>query len=158
MHRAFTLAELLIVGGIMAMMLTLGIGNLLGSQRKSQMTTTVNTLVSDIRDQRIKAMTGDTEGTGVVSSYGIYFETDEYTVFRGGSYTEGAPGNFEVKLDPTLTFSTTSFPGNIMVFAAGSGEIVGWTGTENTVTLTEPDSGATKIISLNKYGVPIAIN
>jgi Tfp pilus assembly protein FimT len=44
------MTEMLLVLGIMSIMLTLGLGNLLGSQRKSQMNSTVNGLVSELRE------------------------------------------------------------------------------------------------------------
>lgn len=154
MRRAFTLTELLAVMGIMAILLTLSLGNLLGSQRKSQMNSTLNMLISDLREQRIKAMTGDTEGTGVISSYGIYFGNNEYTVFRGNSYTEGNPANFVIKLDPTLTFSQVTFPARIIVFSAGSGEVLSFSLPNNTITLSDTGDGSTKTITINQYGVP----
>jgi prepilin-type N-terminal cleavage/methylation domain-containing protein len=158
MRRAFTLVEMLVVMGVVAMMLTLGFSNLLNSQRKSQMNSTLTTLTSDLREQRLKAMTGDTEGTGVISSYGIFFGTHEYTIFRGGSYVPGLGSNFIVKLDPTLTFSSVTLPASILVFADGSGEVVGYTATKNTISISDASDGTTKTITINKYGVPTSIN
>jgi len=158
MRRAFTMTEMLIVMGMMSILLTLGLGNLLGSQRKSEMNSTLNSLVSDMREQRLKSMTGDTEGTAVINSYGVYFGTNEYTVFRGSSYVEGDPANFVISLDPTLSFSAVTFPSDIVVFSAGSGEVMGYTEGQNTISLTDTTEGTTKIITINQYGVPTSLN
>lgn len=158
MRKAFTLTELIIVMAIIAMLLTLGTVNLLGSQRRTTINSNLTTLLSDFREQRLKAMTGDTEGTGIISSYGIYFGTNSYTLFRGSTYVATSSSNFVVNLGETSTFTDVTLPGRLVVFTDGSGEVPGWSALTDTVSLTDSDAGITRIITINKYGVPISVN
>ncbi len=150
--------ELIIVAAIISSLAVLGTMNLVGSQRQSGMDAAVVQVVSDLREQRIRAMTGDTEGTGTISSYGIYFGTDAYTLFRGNSYAAGDAANFVVNLDSTISFANVNFPGGVVVFSDGSGEVAGWSSATDSFALTDPDNGTTKTITINQYGVPVAIN
>jgi hypothetical protein len=61
-------------------------------------------------------------------------------------------------LDATLGFSEITFPSGILVFSAGSGEVVGYTEALNTISLSDESDGLTKIITVNQYGVPTTLN
>ena len=96
MKRGFTLPELLIVMGVLAILTTLATVNLLRPQHQASTVAAVNILMADIRQQQLKTMLGDTEGFN----------------------------NFSVTLEPPFQVSTT-FPNNQIVFQAGSGEVAG---------------------------------
>jgi len=153
-QAGFTLPELLITMGIIAILFGFVSINLIHLQRRSYLTTTVDTLVSDLNSQQNKAMVGDTEGSGTISDHGIYFETNQYILFRGSSYDPLNTSNFPVNLDPSLTFSSITFPSCpicIVIFSKGSGE-TGLVDGSNTVTLTDSTNNEQKILELNKYG------
>ncbi|OGH20552.1 MAG: hypothetical protein A3D74_03040 [Candidatus Levybacteria bacterium RIFCSPHIGHO2_02_FULL_37_13] len=154
LQKGFTLPELLITIGIISVLFGFITVNLIRTQRQSYLTTTVDTLVSDLYSQQNKAMVGDTEGSGVISDHGIYFETNRYVLFRGSSYNPSDTSNFPVNLVQLLTFSNITFPTCptcYVLFSKGSGE-TGLVNGSNTVTLTDTTNGEQKIIQLNKYG------
>jgi hypothetical protein len=127
----------------------LGTINLAGAKQQASLSTTVDTLVSDLREQQLKAMVGDTEGSGSgsASNFGIHFGTTNYTLFRG---TYGT-GNFIVNLGDQMQVGT---PGTEVVFTKGTGEI----GGTFQVTLKDVSNSNTKTITLNRYGVVTVIN
>jgi prepilin-type N-terminal cleavage/methylation domain-containing protein len=150
-QKGFTLPELLITMGIIAILFGFVSINLIRLQRYSSLTTTVDTLVSDLNSQQNKAMTLDTEGRGTNDDYGIYFETSRYTLFHGSVYPPLDASNFIINLDPSLTFSSITFPSSSVIFSKGSGE-TGLVNGSNTTTLTDSTNGEQKIINVNKYG------
>lgn len=96
MKLGFTLPELLIVMGIVAILTTLATVNLLRPQHQASTQAALATLMADLRLHQLKAMLGDTEDSA----------------------------NFSITLEPPLQVSTT-FPNNQIVFQAGSGEVAG---------------------------------
>src|SRR4030043_1020291 len=106
--KGFTLIELMVVMAIFALITCFGALNLVNLQTKSSLASDVNTLVSDIKEQQIKTMVGDMGGTASQIEFGIYFESNRYTLFRGASYSSN-PSNFPIDLSDNTTL-TTSFP------------------------------------------------
>ncbi|MEK9201506.1 MAG: prepilin-type N-terminal cleavage/methylation domain-containing protein, partial [Patescibacteria group bacterium] len=85
-QSGYTLIELVIVMGIIVLLFGFTTINLGGVARVTSVNETVDLLTADIRGQQTKAMTGSGDGTSG-SSYGIYFQTDQYTLFRGTTYS-----------------------------------------------------------------------
>jgi len=150
-RAGFTLPELLIVMAILSILFGFMTPNLLHFRQRSVLNTTVDTLVTDLKSQQNKAMVGDTEGSGTISDYGVYFETNRYILFRGSSYDPLAPSNFSINLDPSLTFSSINLPSSRVVFSKGSGE-TGLVSGSDTITLTDSTNSDQKIIKINIYG------
>lgn len=145
LQKGFTLPELLIVMGILAIIFTFTTPNLIHFQRKSALNTTVDTLLTDLKSQQIKAMVGDTQGSGVISDYGVYFETNRYILFRGSSYNPLDSSNFPVNLDTSLTFTSVSS----VIFSKGSGEV---SFAPISVVLDDTTNTDQKTIQTNVYG------
>src|SRR3989338_2423261 len=101
--KGFTLIELLVVLSFFASFFGLATVRLLSSVQKTTSTATLTTLISDIKSQQIKAMTGDTQGTGLNNNYGIYFGNNQYTLFTG-VYSSGNAFNFSIPLGGNLQF------------------------------------------------------
>lgn len=139
--------------GIFAILAGFATLNLVNVQHKSSLNATLDVFIADLKEQQLKAMVGDTEGSGIISDYGIRFNTSQYTLFRN---TYGT-ANFIVNLPPIFT-ATTEFPNNQIVFEKGSGEISGFTAGDNTISFTDTTSGEQKIVTLNKYGVITGID
>jgi prepilin-type N-terminal cleavage/methylation domain-containing protein len=150
-QKGFTLIELVIVMAVALILLgiaTISLGNV---QRTTQVSSVTQTLISDLREQQIKAMAGDTELSGANADYGVHFETNAYTLFRD---TYGT-GNFTVNLPETIQVSST-FSGSKVTFEKGSGEVSEYDDVNpanNTITLTNTVSNEQQIITLNRYGV-----
>ncbi len=157
-HRSgFTFIELIVGMGVFATLVGLATVNLLGVQRKSSLTATIDTLIADIKEQQIKAITGDTFGGGQ-SSYGIYFGPGQYVLFAGGTYHPNDSTNAMIPLDTNVVFSSINFPDTSVVFASGSGEIINFNSQAHTVTLLQVHSGEGKTIDINRYGVVTSVN
>lgn len=154
----FTIPELLIVVGMLTTLLGLTTINLLTSRDKVTISTTIDTLISDIKLGQTKAMSGDTEGSGTISDYGMYFETNRYTVFRGSTYASGNPSNFITNLDPNFELSSILFPSSTLIFSKGSGEVSGFVSGFNSITIRNKLTGEQKVITVNRYGVITGIN
>ena len=148
MKNGFTLVELLLIMGIMAIISSFAVINLVRPQTKANLDSTLGVLISDLKSQQLKAMIGDGEG-GAVNSYGIYFQSSQYTLFKGTSYSVSDPNNFVVKSQGGTTFLPT-FAGSQVVFSQRSGEVANFSGSANTITTTS--SGESKTIIINALG------
>ena len=130
-QSGFTIIELMVSIGILAIIFALSSINLSGLPQSSSQSAAIDTLLSDIRSQQTQAMASN------VSS-GIHFGTTNYTL---------TPSNFTVDLDPGITFSNVTFSGGNLIFAAGSGET-----TSGSFSLATDQVNITKVININKYG------
>ena len=157
-QKGFTLIEFLLVMSIFSVLAGIATVNLFSFQNKSQLNTVFNTFVADLRDQQAKAMSGDTNGTGVIDNYGIRFDAANfrYTLYKG-TYSATDSANFSVSYPNTLQITTT-FPSSQVNFAKGSGEVVSYASTSATITLRDTMTNSQKVIQLNRYGVISSIN
>lgn len=155
MKQGFTLPELVIVISILVLLLSLITINLLRPQHRASTSAALATLMADLRQQQLKAMVGDTEGSGTPISYGVYLNTNSYILFRGTTYATGNPGNFSVPLESPLQITAT-FPGSQIVFQAGSGEVAGFVSGANTVTVSNPNGSTTNTLTIDRYGTVVS--
>lgn len=156
-QKGVTLVEVLIVFGIFSILAGLGFVNILNVRSSASVSSSEYTLISDIKNQQIKAMTGDTEGRGVPDTYGIYIQPNQYTLFHGQNYSAGDSSNFTVPITPDFNLSTT-FASNKIVFASGSGEIINFISGQNSIMFTNTSTNVQSTIQLNKHGVIITVN
>lgn len=157
LQKGFTLIETLIVLGITAVLFTVITFNLAKAQRSSVLNSTVTTLISDIKSQQLKAMTGGTEGRSESDNYGLYFQQNSYTLFHGASFISGSNTNFVINTDSTISISAT-FSNNSLIFSRMSGEVSNFISGQNTIKLTNSSDGSSKIITINRYGVVTGVN
>ena len=154
-YPGFTLIELALIMGIIAILVSFISINLLKPQTTASIASTVQILGADIKEQQIKAMSGDTDGESSTDSQGIYFESNRYTLFRGPNYASGSH-YFQVDMDQNLILSNT-LPSSQVVFTKRSGEAANYTSGSDTITLSHTQSGEQKIITINRYGA-ISVN
>jgi len=147
-NRGFTFVEVVIVMGIMALLMGIGIVGMLRSTRRSGLNEVVQVLLSDLRSQQTKAMTGVTVAGAVPAGFGVYFETNRYTLFSGASYNPSDPTNVPILVSTPHSMDTVGF--DTILFLGRSGEISGY--ATGSVTIQE-EGGQTKTIQLNRYGV-----
>lgn len=150
MKSGFTLPELILVMGILLTLFALVTNSLLGSQHQTSLNSLISSLISDIKSQQFKSMSGDTAGRGMTDTYGVYFASGQYVLFLGSAYSSGNPDNFTVSLDSNLQLSTT-FPSQSVIFSKGSGEIIGYDANADTITISSPSDS--KTLEFNQYGV-----
>ena len=149
-YPGFTLIELALIMGIIAILVSFITINLLKPQTTASTASTVQILGADIKEQQIKAMSGDSDGETTTDSQGIYFESNRYTLFRGPNYASGSH-YFEVDMDQNLILSNT-LPSSQVVFGKRSGEVASYTSGSDTITLSHTQSGEQKTITINRYG------
>lgn len=142
--NGFTLPELIIAVSFFAILLTLVTINLLGSRKQIAQGANIDVMVADIKAQQAKSMGG--EGTSVPSDYGVYLESDKYTLFTGDTYSAGNSTNFAIGLDPAVTLNNILFPNSVIVFSKGSGEVANFSSGQNAFSVNS------KTVTINKYG------
>ena len=152
-----TLIEIIIVISIITTLFGLVFGNILNVRSTTTINTSLTTLIADLKNQQIKSMVGDTEGRGAPDNYGIYISGSNYALFHGQIYSAAESTNFDIEADTGYQFTTT-FPGNQVIFASGSGEIVNFTENQNTISVIDTRTNEEKTIHINKYGVITTIN
>lgn len=154
----YSLPELLLVLTILGILFSLTTINLLGVYHKNTLNTSTSTLTADMKQQQLKAMVGDTGGQPSLSSQGIYFESNRYTLYQGDSYVSSDPSSrFVINLSSDLQFSTILVPNSEIIFSKGSGEITNYNPSLDNVTLQNIRTGETKTIRINQFGTIIAI-
>lgn len=154
-RQGFTLIEILTAMAVFLTLTGLITVNFIRPQTKASVDSIVSVLVSDLKQQQLKAMLGE-GGVSGATAFGIYFASGQYTLFSGEVYMEANAGNFPVLTDGTTVIST-NFPDRQIVFARQSGEIVNFSESANRITVQSPGGGETKNITLNRFGV-VTIN
>lgn len=145
----FTLIELLVTVLITAILLGLISINLGRPQTTANVTTSIDSLLNDLKSQQLLAMSGDKGSQTNAQPHGIYFQSTQYVLFAGTSYSASDSYNYTVAL-PASTRLTTTFPSSQVVFNTGAGDVQGFTNGSNTITLT---SGTlTRTITINRLG------
>lgn len=147
MKKGFTLIELLVTMAITGILMTFVYINILRPQASTALTSGVNVLITDLRSQQLKSMTGDNDGLTATPA-GVIFGTTSYTL---------TPQNQTISLPQNTRFSQVAYPTQQIVFATGSGEVVNYSAANNSVSLQWAGL-ATKRITINRYGVVSQIN
>lgn len=150
MRRGATLTEIIVVMAVFLTLITLTTINLLGAKHSASLSSTITELIADLKSQQLKAMLGDTEGSGVERSYGIYFTSTKYYLFHD-TYNPADPNNFGIDLGDNILVVNPNYP---LVFAKGSGELP----LATSIVLTNSQTGEQKTIQLNKLGIITSIN
>lgn len=152
-QAGFTLIEIIVVIAVFVILFTVSTVALTGLIPKANFVTSHQTILSDIKNQQLKAMVGDTNGAGDGSAYGIYLETNQYTLFTGSAYNPSATDNILVELPPNLSISEITFPSSSLVFLQNSGEISGFNDLTSSFKLINVNTNEEHLVDLNKLGV-----
>lgn len=126
--RGFTIIEVLVVLSIFITLISIGYVSVVGVQRRAPIESTVQTFIADLRGEQTKAMTGENQ-----PSYSL--SLSDYPV-------------------PANILLTTTFPGSVITFTRGSGDIVEGA---RTVTITQRLTGEHKTLTINRYGAVTSI-
>ncbi len=148
----FSLIEVMLVMGVVAVLMGYLSLNVLNSRNSADINTSLYTFITDFKNQQTKAMVGDTEGRGIPDAYGIYINSDKYTLFHGSNYVATDTANFTISMPGALRITTT-FPSSKIVFSQGSGEITPFSSATNQILITNSSTGEQKTILVNKYGI-----
>ena len=150
MRQGFTIVELLLAMGVFAILAGLGSVNYFSTYNQTSAGTLQEVLIADLRSAQAKAMTGQTSGGVAVPSWGVKFLSSSYVVFPGPSYVAGSSANYIVALPEGMVL-TPDFASDQVLFAKGSGEIIGYDSEADSLTAVLGTT--TKNIELNRLGV-----
>lgn len=148
-----SIIELLLVMaiiGIFARLITL---NLFRGQQRTSLTVARDMFISDARRTQLQAMQGETESPGSYLDYSIRFEQDRYIIFPGTVYDAGNAANQVVALDPMLRFTAIELPFSTVTFSRLSGDIRNFDAAQNSVTLSNTQTGDSYRLRFNERGV-----
>lgn len=152
-QSGFTLIEIIIVISVFTILFAVSTISLTGLIPEANFVSSYQSILSDIKNQQLKAMTGDTNGSGSGSAYGIYLEDDQYTLFKGLAYNPSSSDNVIVELPPGLNITEITFPFASLVFLQVNGEISNYDQLNSSFKLTNTSTSEEKIVNLNKLGV-----
>ena len=113
----------------------------------------VATLIVDIRQQQEKSLLGEVEGKNAVTPFGIVFKENGYLLFQGLFYSPSENDQARVStIAPNLSLEST-LPKNSLIFESGTGNILNYDASKNTITITDTVTGAQQTLAFNLYGV-----
>jgi prepilin-type N-terminal cleavage/methylation domain-containing protein len=147
-QAGFTLVEMLVVIGIIAVLFALSAVNLGASQSSTSVATTTDTLLSDLRSQQLLAMSGGEGSANAQQPQGVYFQPNSYTLFADPTYSSSDPSNYTVNVGANQI--STTFSSDQVVFEKGSGEVTSFSSGSNTITVSGSTDSETIII--NRFG------
>ena len=145
--KGFTAIELLIVTSLIAVVATL-VGLSFGQLRTStQHIAQAQNIASVVAEARSNTVAGQSN-----LQWGVHFTTDDYTLFRGSSYSQGASGNVLYTLPSGVTISSISLTG-------GGADVIfdrlsGGTSQPGTITVS---SGALAALLTVRAGGEISV-
>ncbi|MDE2001436.1 MAG: prepilin-type N-terminal cleavage/methylation domain-containing protein [Patescibacteria group bacterium] len=151
-RSGFTLIEFMVVMGFAALTASFITATLIRPQTQTDLAGETDKVIADIRGQQISAMDGLTSGTSDPVSYGIYFASTGYTLFRGSAYVPGAADNFAVSLPSSVQFTNITLPSSAIVFTRLTGDVSGYAAGSDSVTLQDTVSNATTTVTINRFG------
>jgi len=150
-RSGFTLVEITIVLGIIAILFAISSLNLSNIAPKTTVDTAVQVLIANLKQQQLYALTGETEGQATSNNFGIYFGPGGYTLFHSNTYNAADTANYTVILDAINT--SCSSAGSVIIFLKNSGQIENFNPSQNTITLTQTNTSQSKTVTINKYGI-----
>lgn len=156
--KGFSLVELLLIMGIITILLSFSSLNLFKIKHNISLDTTLSVLISDLKHQQLKAMAGDTEGRSSHDAYGVRFYQNHYILFHGADFSPTDSMNFTINLDNGVEFSNINLSDSQIIFASASGEFSDFNQEQNTFVIKNSLSNDQKTITINRYGVVVAVN
>ena len=145
MNKGFTLIELVVSIAILLVLFAIITLNVSPLPSNSLQSANLDTLLSDLRSQQTWSMSNG-------SPYGIHFETESYSLFKGDTYTQGLPTNTVINLDSGIIFSNVTLPNYVIIFSPGSGDVAAYTAGQDSFNLTSSVTGKSTSVKINKYG------
>jgi len=151
--NGFTLVEVSLVLAIFTILISLTTVNFIRPTKEANFSKIKEELLATIREAQGKSIAGfSTNGTSG-ENFGIHFEQNSYTLFRGTTFVETDTWNFKITLPTNLEFPVIGLPTPDLVFGKGSGEIVNFNPTQNQVTLRDKETGNLRNFIFNFFGV-----
>ena len=155
--KGFTLVELLLVVGILAVVFGLALPFALNTKFTNELDTATENLITTLREAQSQAIAAEGD-----TPYGVYFDTTAtppaYTLYKGASWLSkdesfniGGYGTTELPKSATASFNWTGSPDIEITFARLTGQPLSTT-TDKTTTISIPDIGS-KTITMTAEGL-----
>lgn len=128
-QAGYSLIELAVVIAITSILAGLSITGFTAFSRSEALDGGTASIVAGLRDARAKTL-ASVEG----SQYGVYMQTDRYTLFKGSSYSASAASNTITFLNSYIKASSTP---STFVFQRVTGNAVA-SGTIDVYLITDP--------------------
>ncbi len=154
----FSLIELILVISLLSIILGITTVTLFRPVAKANLDTVSTDIFSLLRGAQNQAINTDTSGDPQSNDYGVHFESDSYTLFKGATYSSGGPSNFvvttknNISISPTLPCPSPPEDCNNIVFEKISGEILGFDPANNTICVTETGTNKEVLFVVNFVG------
>ena len=148
----FALVEFAIVMAVFVTLLLIATISLTTVKQKASLSTSVDILIADMKQQQLKAMVGETEGRGSADSYGLHFGTSSYVLFHGTTYISTDSANLAINLGDNI--NVASSPADI-IFSQLSGNVASGSAI---ITLRDATTTLQKTVNMNKYGIVTSVN
>ena len=145
--KAFTLVEVVIVVTLLAISIGVVLSWTMDALDQAKLQTTTESVMGNIRRQQASA-----RSTRSDVPHGIFFETNQYTLFSGADYATSDTSTRQLYSLPTqITFSNISLNGggNELLFNRASGE----TDQDGSITLSHEDISENNIITISPIGL-----
>ena len=141
--RGFTLLELIVIVAIVGILLAVSIPALSRFRQQQALQHTTEGLLALLADARTKTLAALND-----TSYGVYLESTQATLFVGTTYIPNTPTNetYEFETPATATWNLTP-SGATISFA----RLTGSPSSHGTIELSIP-SGTTKTITITALG------
>jgi len=110
-NSGFTLIEILIALAIFVLLASIVIPNFNFWQRQNSLEATAQEVISALRLAQNETIASKND-----SSFGVYFETNKFTVFQGTAFYPSSPDNNVHNLNPSLKISDVNLSGNNFLF------------------------------------------
>lgn len=154
----FTLVEMMLTMGIIAILATISSLLLTGLIPKASLVSASEQMIAEIRQHQFKAMIGDSLGSGAQArSKGIKIESNQYIFFEGDTFNPSSATNYTIAMEEPLSLGT-NFGNQVVVFEKGSGEILNYQPNSATITIQNSSNNQAVSIKFNAYGVITEIN
>jgi prepilin-type N-terminal cleavage/methylation domain-containing protein len=148
----FTLIELMIVLGIIVMLLSLVTFSFRRTWFSGNMEATVDEINQALYKAQVESISGVSEDGTSASNFGVRFEQGMLIVFPGSVYVSGADGNEEISWNEGLRLTTINLPDQSVVFSRVSGEVENYTVGQNSLVLTNSQTGESETLVINRMG------
>ena len=137
--KGFTLIEILFSVALLAILVTFNLPLVLDFYKSQQLDSNTQDIIQNLRRAQLKAMSVED-----AASFGVYFDNNDYTLFKGGSFATRDLQYDEVFNFPQI-IAVNDVPKEI-VFSKFEG-LPSMTG--NIVIISD---GESKVISINEIG------
>ena len=145
--KGFTLIEIIIAIGVLLVVSTLGFNAFASFKKIADLTSSADAALSQLIQARSKTLSAEE-----AQQYGVHFEVNQTTFFKGVTYSASDPDNQAFVLPATVEISSISLSGSgdDVLFKKLTGE----TNNDGTIILRlKTDTSKMRTITIRKTGL-----